>query len=118
MTAIEDLAPVLAEIDALLRRNGCHREAEVVVFAARLWARNPIAARDEMNGDDWWHGHHGIAAIDLAIAGGFTRVARDDAQRLRDALIELREHLDAHGLNNDEADLQVRQFRKWAASHV
>ena len=118
MTATEDPGPLLAEIEALLRAHDCQREAEVVVFAGRLWSRNPIAACEELNSDTWWHGRDGVAAVDLAIAGGFTRGARDDARRLREALIVLREYLDAHALSNEEADLQVRQFRKWAASHM
>ena len=47
MTATEDPGPLLAEIEALLRAHDCQREAEVVVFAGRLWSRNPIAAREE-----------------------------------------------------------------------
>lgn len=116
--ATDDLAPLLAQVEALLRRHDCHDEAGQARFAQELWSRDPLAGRAELNGDAWWHGRNGIAAVDLAIAGGFTRAAREDAQTLREHLVALRDHLDAHGLDNEEAALQVRQFRKWTASHM
>ena len=59
-----------------------------------------------------------MAAIDLAVEGGFTPKARQDAQALRSALIEVFTTMLAHGEQNVAGELIVSQFQKWMESHV
>lgn len=108
----------LNRIEQLLRDHGHTYHANLAGIAAALYATDPHAACRAINSDEWWQGADSLAAIDLALSGGFTARARRDAHALRLALIEVFTTLLAHGEHNEAGEIVVSQFRKWLESHV
>ncbi len=108
----------LRQLEELLRRYGHVYEANQAAIARRTFERDPAAACRMMNSGEWWNDTQSIAAIDLAIDGGFTPEARTDAQTLRNALIEVYSIMTTFGEHNDAGEIIVSQFNKWAESHI
>lgn len=108
----------LADIESLLRRYGHDYEANLATIAARTFDGDPQAGCHAVNTTEWWESAHSVAAIDLAVSGGFTVQARQDAQLLRAALIKVFCTLRAYGERNDTGEIIVSQFQKWAESRV
>lgn len=108
----------LVEIEALLRSYGHTYEANLAGIALARFANDPAATCRAVNSAEWWGDGHSLAAIDLAVSGGFTPAARRDAQRLRRALIEVFTTLRAYGETNAAAEILVMQFDKWNQSNV
>jgi len=108
----------LSRVETLLRNYGHTYEANLAAIAVRQFERDPKAACRTINSSEWWEGSDSIAAVDLAIDGGFTADARRDARGLRSALTVIFATMLAYGENNDAGEIIVSQFQKWAESHV
>ena len=108
----------LQRIETLLRAYGHTYEANLAAIAQTRFACDPLAGCRAVNNDEWWDDQHSLAAIDLAIDGGFTAQARSDAQTLRAALIEVYTTMLAYGERHPTGELEVAQFRKWMESHI
>lgn len=108
----------LQHIEDLLRRYDHVYEANQVGIVREAFKRDPETACHMVNSDDWWNDTQSIAAIDLAIDGGFTGDARRDAQALRTALIEVYTTMESYGEHNDAGEIIVSQFNKWVESHI
>lgn len=108
----------LQQVETLMRDYGHTYEANLAAIAHEVFTRDPRAACRAINNDEWWENRRSVAAIDLAVDGGFTNEARLDALRLRSALIEIFTTMLAYGEHNDAGELIVSQFRKWQESHV
>jgi len=109
---------VLDQAEQLLRRYGHVYEANLAAIAHRTFAKDPLAACRAINSEEWWDSRDSVAAIDLAVDGGFTADARRDAQSLRRALIEIFMTMRAYGEHNATGEIIVSQFEKWFDSHV
>ena len=107
----------LDQVERLLRTYHHVYGANLAALARATYAQDPRAACRMLNSDEWWDGRQSVAAIDLAVDGGFTPTARQDAQALRRALIEILTTMLAYGEEN-VAELIVSQFQKWMESHV
>lgn len=112
------MLPALRQIEDLLRRYGHAYEANQAAIVGEQFQRDPLAACRMINSDDWWDHRQSVAAIDLAVAGGFTAESRRDALAFRLALIQVFETLQAFGEQNAAGELIVAQFVKWNESHV
>jgi hypothetical protein len=108
----------LVRAETLLRRYGHTYAANLAEIARDQFARDPRAACRAINSGEWWEGRDSVAAIDLAIDGGYTPAARRDAQLLRDALTTIFTTLLAYGERNSAGEIVVSQFSKWAESNV
>ncbi|MCB1790696.1 MAG: hypothetical protein KDJ24_10400 [Gammaproteobacteria bacterium] len=108
----------LTTIESLLRAYGHTYEANLAGIAAKLYRTDPAVACQSINSDEWWESSASVAAIDLAVSGGFTPQSRVDAQRLRQSLIEVFTTLLAYGEHNDAGEIIVSQFQKWTESHM
>lgn len=108
----------LDETEQLLRRYGHVYEANLAAIARADFAQDPPTACRSLNRDEWWNGHRSVAAIDLAVDGGFTAESRRDAQRLCEALVEIFTTMLAYGEHNAAGEIVVSQFRKWQESHI
>lgn len=108
----------LEDVEQLLRRYGHVYEANLAGIGHAAFAEDPRAACRLLNRDEWWNGHRSVAAIDLALDGGFTAEARRDAQKLREALIEVFTTMLAYGEHHEAGEIVVSQFRKWQESHI
>jgi hypothetical protein len=108
----------LSEIEDLLRRYGHIYQANLAMLAREQLARSPEDACRAVNDDAWWGGSDSIAALDLALSGGFSPEARRDGQRLRSALIEVYKTMKGYGQHNTRAELYTAQFQKWLTSHM
>ena len=108
----------LATIERLLRQYGHVYRANLVDSARLQWANAPQAVAIRLNTAEWWSDKNAIAAVDLAIEGGFGAQARTDGQRLRRALIMVYEHMQACGQSSTEAEIVVSQFKKWLSSAI
>lgn len=104
------------EIERLLRHHGFVYQANLAGIAAATYTRSPREAYPVLLSDEWWGDRGSIAAVDLAVAGGFTPEARRDGQALRAALVavfgELREVVDT----DEHTALIARHFHKWSVS--
>jgi len=108
----------LLEIELLLRSYGHSYEANLAAIAARRFEQDPLGTCQALNSEEWWNSNRSLAAIDLAINGGFSARSRRDSQVLRRALIAVFTTMLAYGEHNDSAEIMVSQFRKWLASRV
>lgn len=108
----------LEQTEQLLRQYGHNYEANLASIARATFARDPVAACRSLNTEEWWDNRRSVAAIDLAVDGGFTPQARQDALLLRQALITVFGTMLAYGEHNDAAEIIVSQFHKWMESHV
>lgn len=108
----------LIRVECLLRAYGHVYQANLAAIAVQTFDRDPHHACRLVNSDEWWSGLDSVAAIDLAVDGGFTATARQDALALRRALVEVFTTLRAYGEHNDAGELVVSQFSKWIESHV
>lgn len=108
----------LRQIESLLRDYGHTYEANLAAIAREAFGRDPVAACGLVNSGEWWDGSDSVAAIDLAVDGGFTPRARADAQALRGALVEVFTTLLAYGERNSAGELIVSQFQKWEESRM
>ena len=108
----------LTTIENLLRRYGHVYHANLAEVARQRFANEPAAACKAINNPDWWDGSEAIAAIDLAVDGGFTSEARQDAATLRAALTTVLTTMKAWGEINPTGEIAVCQFQKWQASQV
>ncbi|MCG6966112.1 MAG: hypothetical protein LJE59_06355 [Chromatiaceae bacterium] len=108
----------LEQTERLLRDYGRTYEANLVSIAHAAFQRDPKAACRAINTAEWWDSSRSLAAIDLAVEGGFTPAARRDAQALREALIQIFTTMLAYGEHNDAGEIIVSQFRKWLQSRV
>jgi hypothetical protein len=105
-------------LEQLLRQYGHIYEANLAAIARAEFDSDPEAACREINRDEWWNDRRSVAALDLAVDGGFTAPARRDAQALRQALIEVFATMRAYGEHNAAAEIVVAQFHKWIESRV
>ena len=108
----------LERTEGLLRHYGHVYEANLAAIARALFERDPKAACQAINTEEWWDSAASVAAIDLAVDGGFTMQARRDAQAFRQALTEIFGTMLAYGENNAAAEIIVSQFEKWRESHI
>ena len=108
----------LTRIEELLRKYGHIYEANLAAAARVAFERDPKSACHQINNGEWWNDSQSVAAIDLAINGGFTPQARQDARALREALIEMFTTMLAYDEHNETGELVVSQLRKWVESHV
>ena len=108
----------LQQAERLLRGYGRNYEANLVAIALTTFDRDPQAACRAINCDEWWNGTTAVAAVDLAVAGGFTAQSRTDAQDLRQALLVIFTTMRAYGEFNAAGEVVVSQFRKWKKSHM
>lgn len=108
----------LSLIEDLLRRYGHTYQANLAMIARERLARAPSEACQMLNDPEWWDGSESIAAVDLALSGGFSAEARRDGQSLRAALIEVYATMKGLGEHNAQAELMTSQFRKWLSSHI
>ncbi|MCB1723585.1 MAG: hypothetical protein KDJ39_07810 [Gammaproteobacteria bacterium] len=108
----------LAEIERLLRAYGHTYAANQAEIAAGLFDEDPQAACRSLNTSEWWEGADSVAAIDLAVTGGFTAQSRHDAVVLRQSLVDVFTTLRAYGEHNDAGEIIVSQFQKWMESHI
>jgi hypothetical protein len=108
----------LVRTERLLRDYGHVYQANLAAIALGLFRRDPAAACRAISSGDWWDGSESVAAIDLAVDGGFTAQAREDALALRQALVEIFKTMSAYGEQNTAAEIVVAQFEKWRESHI
>lgn len=108
----------LVQIEQLLRSYGHTCEANLAAIARSAFERDPSAACPALNSEEWWSSRHSLAAIDLAIDGGFTARSRQDSKALRRSLIKIFTTMRAYGEHNDSAEILVSQFHKWLESHI
>ncbi|MGD8955907.1 MAG: hypothetical protein PVJ03_01145 [Chromatiaceae bacterium] len=108
----------LDQLERLLRAYNHVYAANLAAVARETYAQDPSAACRMLNSDEWWDSRQSVAAIDLAVDGGFTPMAREDAQALRRALIEVFTTMLAYGEENPAGEIIVSQFQKWMESHV
>ena len=108
----------LNDIERLLRAYGHTYEANLAAIVAETYQRDPHAACQQLNSDEWWRERDAVCAIDLALDGGFTARARDDGKLLRDALITVFMTMLAYGEKNDRGQLIVAQLQKWLESNI
>ena len=108
----------LTLIERLLRRHGHVYQANTAAIVRDTFASDPQAACQALNSDEWWNARDAIAAIDLAIDGGFSPRARADAQALRRALVTVFTTMRAYGERNATGELIVMQFQKWHESRI
>lgn len=108
----------LQTVERLLRGYGHTYQANLAAIALDAFASDPHQACRLINTDEWWNAPDSVAAVDLAIDGGFTPAARGDALALRRALVEIFTTLRAYGEHNVAGELVVTQFNKWIESHV
>ena len=112
------MVEALERTEELLRNYGHVYEANLAAIAHALFESDPKAACHAINTEEWWDDTSSVAAIDLAVDGGFTAQARRDAQALRQALTEVFATMLAYGENNAAAEIIVSQFEKWRESHI
>lgn len=115
MTAMEE---TLRRIEHLLREHGLVYQANLAGIAATTWARDKTRACALLLSDEWWGDHDSIAAVDLAVAGGFTPEARRDGQALRALLVEVFRQLRRSAITDDHMAVVARHFYKWSVSGV
>lgn len=108
----------LQTIESVLRDYGHQYHANLAAIARQRFASEPRAACRLVNSAEWWEDADSLAAIDLAVDGGFTARARLDASRLRGALGEVMMTMLAYGERNDTGEILVAQFQKWDESRV
>ena len=108
----------LTLVEELLRGYGHTYEANLAAIARSVFDQDPKAACHEINSSEWWSDSQSVAAIDLAIDGGFTPQSRQDARSLRQALIEIFTTMLAYDEHNEAGELIVSQLRKWMESHI
>jgi hypothetical protein len=108
----------LHTIETLLRDYGRVYEANLAGIAYAGWCSDPHAACRAINCAEWWESADSVAAIDLAVEGGFTPGARRDAQRFRAALTEVLATMLAYGQHNRTGEIVVSQFQKWDESRI
>lgn len=108
----------LSLIEDLLRRYGHTYQANLAMIARERFAHSPEEGCRGLNDEEWWGGSDSIAAVDLALSGGFGAEARQDGQRLRAALIEVYAIMKGYGEHNAQAELFASQFQKWLTSHM
>jgi len=108
----------LERIERLLRKYGQVYHANLAMLAVKEEAREPGSGLSQLSSDEWWGDAESVAAIDLAIAGGFSPEARRDAAALRTDLVELYQLMADHGLHNEKGEIMAAQFRKWLASQI
>lgn len=112
------LTNALTEIETLLRAYGHVYGANLAMIARETFAHDPLAACAALDDPDWWGGRDSIAAMDLALDGGFSPEARADGQRLRAALVEVCSTMKGYGIENEQAEIVTAQFVKWRSSQV
>ncbi len=105
-------------VEDVLRAYGRVYQANLAMIAGGRFSRAPHEACRLLNNDDWWGGRDSIAALDCAVEGGYSTGAREDARRLRAALVEIYGVMKAFGEVNENAELLASQFRKWVVSGV
>jgi hypothetical protein len=108
----------LTEIEVLLRQYEHVYHANLASTAKDAEEREIGAGLRQLNSDEWWGDSDSVAAVDLAISGGFTPEARRDAARFRKRLTELYQFMVDHDLHHEKGEIVVAQFKKWLASHV
>ncbi len=106
----------LATLETLLRRYGQDYQASVVAATRHAWRTDRPLALERLAGPDWWEAPDSVAAVDLAVAGGFSPAARADHDRFLQALLRVHEQMTRAGARNPRAGLLVAEFRKWLAS--
>lgn len=108
----------LLTAEKFLRDAGYVYAANQAAIAAEAFLHDPQKAFRMLNTAEWWGDKESVAAIDLAIDGGFSPQARRDAATLREALIEIFSTMLAYDEHNETGEIIVSQFRKWRESHV
>jgi hypothetical protein len=88
------------------------------MIARDQFARSALDGCRTLNDDAWWGGRDSIAAIDLAVEGGYSDEARRDAKRLRVALIEIYTVMKDVGEINERAEIATSQSIKWVVSGI
>jgi hypothetical protein len=108
----------LRTVETLLRKYGHTYQANLAMIAREQFMASPQAGCRVLNDDEWWGGSDSVAAVDLAVDGGFGAQAREDAKRLWGALIEIYATMKAYGKSHPQAEIVTAQFNKWLTSHV
>jgi len=108
----------LERVEQLLRQYDRVYHANLAMLARQAAERDPRNALAQLDSDEWWGDAESVAAIDLAIGGGFSPQARRDAMALRQDLAELYQIMVDQGVHNEKGEIMVAQFRKWLASHM
>jgi len=108
----------LGRVEQLLRKYDQVYQANLAMLAASAAEKGPAAGLAQLDSDEWWGNADSVAAIDLAIAGGFSPEARRDAATLRRDLADLYQLMVDHGVHNEKGEIMAAQFRKWLASHM
>jgi hypothetical protein len=108
----------LSTIEELLRKYGHIYQANLAMIAREQFSRCAEDACRRLNDDEWWGGRGSVAAMDLAVDGGFSTESREDGKRLRNALIEVYAAMKACGQVHEQAEIVTAQFNKWLTSHV
>lgn len=108
----------LEQVERLLRDYGHVYEANLAAIACATFERDPGAVCRDINSEEWWNNTGSLAAIDLAVEGGFTAKARRHAQAYRAALSEIFETMLASGEQNEAGEIIISQFHKWMESHI
>jgi hypothetical protein len=72
----------------------------------------------QLTSEEWWGDTDSVAAVDLAIEGGFSPQARRDAASLREALVDLAQGMADRGVRDPTAGIVAAQLRKWLASGI
>ncbi len=117
-TEIQAVKGQLGRVEQLLRKYGQVYHANLAMLAAAAVERDLDAGVSQLDSDEWWGDADSVAAIDLAIAGGFSPEARRDAAILRRELAEAYQLMVDHGVHNEKGEIMAAQFRKWLASHI
>jgi hypothetical protein len=115
---LSPMQQALAQIEQLLRSYGHTYEANLAAIARSAFERDPRAACQTLNSEEWWSSSRSLAAIDLAMDGGYTARSRQDSHALRLSLIEIFTTMRAYGEHNESAEILVSQFHKWLESHI
>jgi hypothetical protein len=108
----------LTEIEALLRKYEHVYQANLAMTARDAEEREAGAGLRQLDSDEWWGDSDSVAAVDLAITGGFTPEARRDAATFRKLLTELYQVMVDHDLHNEKGEIMAAQFKKWLVSQV
>jgi hypothetical protein len=115
---LSPMQQALEQIEQLLRGYGHTYEANLAAIARNAFERDRKAACRALNSDEWWSSSRSLAAIDLAMDGGYTTRSRQDSQALRRSMIEIFTIMRAYGEHNESAEILVAQFHKWLGSRI
>lgn len=115
---LSPMQQALEQIEQLLRSCGHTYEAKLAAIARNAFERDRKAACRALKSNEWWSSSRSLAAIDLAMNGGYTTRSRQDSQALRRSMIEIFTTMRAYGEHNESAEILVSQFHEWLGSRI